>query len=101
MKHPHHDVLVAIAEGREVEYRYMDLPSTPSHWLSYTGIISPLSNPELMWRIKPEPCVPRVIWVNDYGDYPMYAWSCEAEADDRASEDRIACRKFVEVIEDE
>lgn len=51
MKHKHADVLIAIAEGKEVEYR------TEAHnWLTpSTDTVNPITFPGLLWRVKPEP----------------------------------------------
>lgn len=50
MKHKHHDVLIAIAEGRDVEW--YDIESNA--WRVPTAF-NPIENHECKWRIKPEP----------------------------------------------
>lgn len=48
--HKHADVLHAIAEGKEVQYKHRISHAwvTPEH-------VNPISNPEVEWRVKPEP----------------------------------------------
>ena len=52
-EHKHAEVLRAIADGKEVQYR----TSIISHWPSFNGYnnINPLYYYEYNWRIKPEP----------------------------------------------
>lgn len=47
MKHSYHDVIVAWAAGKQVQYRY----SNEGEWTD-TG--RPSFEPSLQWRIKPE-----------------------------------------------
>lgn len=51
MRHLHADVLIAIAEGKEVEYH------TEAHnWRTpSTDTVNPITFPGLLWRVKPEP----------------------------------------------
>jgi len=51
-KHKHADVLIAIAEGKEVEYLH---PATFIWELSDNTSVNPLLQLEYEWRIKPEP----------------------------------------------
>lgn len=46
------DVLLAIADGKEVQYK-----SSNGLWIQmvWNSDVSPISHPELEWRIKPEP----------------------------------------------
>jgi len=48
------------------------------------------------WKIKREP---RTIWVNEYRDGFNHAHTSKDNADSLAAAGRIACVKFVEVIE--
>jgi hypothetical protein len=54
MKHPHAEVLIAIAEGREVEFRTIG-----SEWAELTLVttINPIAYDHLEWRVKKEPVV--------------------------------------------
>lgn len=49
--HKHADVLRAIADGKEVQWR--DTPLGP--WFDETGPLNPLAHAHLEWRVKPEP----------------------------------------------
>jgi hypothetical protein len=52
MRHKHAEVLIAIAEGKDVEWRLKgDDEWHIAQFLPYT----PLTNPEFEWRIKPDP----------------------------------------------
>lgn len=55
MKHKHADVLIAIAEGKEVQYReqWSDWRNADLDVLE--GTKDPFTFPDLEWRIKPEP----------------------------------------------
>jgi len=48
--HKHADVLRAIADGKEVQFKHRISHAwvTPEH-------VNPISNPEVEWRVKPEP----------------------------------------------
>ena len=48
------------------------------------------------WKEKREP---RVYWANDYGTGGLFFHSTK-ELADKASEDRIACVRFIEVIDE-
>jgi hypothetical protein len=49
-EHPHKDVIIAVAMGKEVEFRSCDEHS----WETLvSGAINPIHNQELEWRIKP------------------------------------------------
>lgn len=54
-EHKHAEVLRAIADGKEVEYF-----NTPNNSWQEMSFITPLTYPELAWRIKPEPKPPIV-----------------------------------------
>ena len=53
MKHRHADVLVAIAEGKEVQWQSL----SDGSWNDMPAIAyaNPIIDPHLNWRIKPEP----------------------------------------------
>jgi hypothetical protein len=57
-RHKHADVLIAIAEGREVECRVDE----NDKWEIVQLTINPLSNPKWEWRVKPVP-VRRYEWL--------------------------------------
>ena len=48
MKHKHAEVLIAIAEGRDVEYK----PAADSDWLEPSDRWNPLMEPDFEWRVK-------------------------------------------------
>jgi hypothetical protein len=48
------------------------------------------------WEVKEEP---RVVWINIYPD-DYRAYRSKEEADAYAAVHRVACRKFIEVVED-
>lgn len=60
--HKHADVLRAIADGKEVQFKHRISHAwvTPEH-------VNPISNPEVEWRIKPErkPDVVGYVCVNN------------------------------------
>jgi hypothetical protein len=61
--HKHADVLIAIAEGREVECRHNDCRG----WVTREPSCNPLSYPEYEWRVKPVPVI-RVEWLQRGGN---------------------------------
>lgn len=67
-RHKHADILIAIADGKEVEYSRTGC----SRWfpLYLDGEISPITDAELIWRIKPEvkPDVVMKFQATSYGD---------------------------------
>lgn len=64
-EHKWADVLRAIADGKEVQWRSVHMMG---HWNELSvGYYSPITNPHLEWRIKPEPKPDVVRWVNSYG----------------------------------
>ena len=83
-RHPHADVLIAIAEGREVQYRYR----SELAWVNYDieCDATPLSAHEREWRVKPQKLK---MWVNVYKT--IFGYSTKDEANERAAPDRIAC----------
>ena len=86
-RHPHADVLIAIAEGREVQFRYRpDLA-----WIAYdfNCDATPLSAHEREWRVKPQKLKR---WVNMYaGISACSGHPTKEDADNGATPDRIAC----------
>jgi hypothetical protein len=53
-RHKHADVLIALAEGREVEY----LTDATGKWCPQDlSFISPINRPDLEWRVKPVPVI--------------------------------------------
>jgi len=66
MKHKHAEVLIAIAEGKEVEWKLKgDDEWHLAQFLPYT----PITNSDFEWRIKPEPKpdVVKYLGCDDYG----------------------------------
>ncbi len=82
-RHPHADVLIAIAEGREVQFHYGSMKGwrTPA-----SDDVNPLNHPEYAWRVKPQK---QRMWVNVYKT--IFGYSTKDEANERAAPDRIAC----------
>jgi hypothetical protein len=63
MRHKHADILIAIAEGKEVQWRISgDDGWFEAEFKPYT----PLTNPNFEWRIKPEPKPDVVEFLNIY-----------------------------------
>jgi hypothetical protein len=56
-EHKHAAVLRAIADGKEVEFRFKG----DVLWRKQVDVANPLSNPHLEWRIKPELKPPIVV----------------------------------------
>ena len=80
-RHPHADVLIAIAEGREVQCRRtLDYP-----WKDTRD--NPLSQPDWHWRVKP-PKLKRWVNITEYGGG---VWLSREAADSVSTENRIAC----------
>lgn len=61
-KHKHADVLIAIAEGREVQFQTSD-----GKWHD-TKHPNPLLNHETEWRVKPVPKEPEYCYINQEAD---------------------------------
>ena len=86
-RHPHADVLIAIAEGREVQARLgEDRVWVDAHNLDYGT--NPISDPEYPWRVKPQKLKR---WVNVYPNDDISAYETREEADRAADHRRIAC----------
>lgn len=49
-QHKHAEILIAIAEGKDVEFKDESTWATPN----YLDKFNPLRRPDLEWRIKPE-----------------------------------------------
>lgn len=81
-RHPHADVLIAIAEGREVQY----IPSMEDIWRTLVNgeAVNPISHHFLRWRVRPQKLKR---WVNVYSD----THATREDADRGADGDRIAC----------
>lgn len=52
MTHKHADILIAIAAGKEIEYRYTIEPDAV--WLPITWQINPISCENKEYRVKPQ-----------------------------------------------
>jgi len=90
-KHKHYDVIVAWANGEEIEYRL----GPNGYWIS---IVDPSWLHSTEYRIKPKK-VKKEGWVNVYPMDP-YVHDTKKVADDFACKNRIAC-VFVEWEEEE
>ena len=93
-RHPHADVLIAIAEGREVQFRYRpDLA-----WIAYdfNYDATPLSAHEREWRVKPQKLKR---WVNIYANLIAGSFETKAAADKAASIGQIAQMGRIACIE--
>lgn len=58
-RHKHADVLIAMAEGKEIEFFDVAVPFIAENcgeWLSPVGL-NPLFDSNLQWRVKPKPDV--------------------------------------------
>lgn len=71
--HKHAEVLIALAEGKAVQYGYNE-----KWFVDVDGFAispDPLTNPELLWRVKPEPKPDVVedvfVWKSPMDGYPM------------------------------
>ena len=65
MKHKHYDVLIAIAEGREVEFY------SNGEWVTAyvnESVTNPMTHDLLQWRVKPVPKEPEYCYVNKETD---------------------------------
>ena len=91
MRHKHYDVIVAWANGEEIEYRI----NSSDFW---TLIVDPSWCHSTEYRIKPK-IVKKEGWVNVYPMDP-YVHDTKKVADDFACKNRIAC-VFVEWEEEE
>lgn len=88
--HKHADVLIAIAEGKQVQY----MSPSVHKWVTSPPHTSgnPINFPEYEWRIKPELIT---VWINVYPDYfHIVRYENKEEADKVASPYRIACTKL-------
>lgn len=87
-RHPHADVLIAIAAGKGVQY----LAGSDSIWRNCNiENFSPCTHPSFQWRVKPQK---QKRWVNVYpSDIVAYenTYLTKAQATKEAGDDRIAC----------
>ena len=65
-EHKHAAVLRAIADGKEAQFLSVG-GGTGGGWYPLSSLTTPLSDPHLEWRIKPEPKPDVVRYVNVYG----------------------------------
>jgi hypothetical protein len=63
MRHKHYDVLIAIANGQDVEFYSVE----KKMWFKPT-FINPLDNHNLQWRVKKEPVITVKYFQKDYID---------------------------------
>lgn len=87
-------VLTAYKEGKTIQARHRDDEKTT--WLQAT---EPCWDWETYdYRVKPEP---RIVWINEYANG---IWGCanssKQAVKNSTSDECIACRKFVEVLEE-
>ncbi len=86
-RHPFAEILIAIAEGKEVEYKYM------YNWYTfdYTADDFPGVQKGCEWRIKPK-IVKQKVWINIYDNCTSgILHESKEKADENASPTRIAC----------
>jgi hypothetical protein len=72
-RHRHADVLIAIAEGREVEFKTNAIST--EEWIVATpdvSITNPITHSHLYWRVKPVPVI-RYEWLLKRINEPAYA----------------------------
>jgi len=62
--HKHRDVIIAWAEGEEIEWKYQ----TSERWFSLCGDSPDWGSSDCNFRIKPK-LVKREGWVNVYGEF--------------------------------
>lgn len=88
-KTPHRwaDVLRAIADGDEVQYRYTD-KDTWKTWESKTEFSPVWCAVAYEWRIAPKK---QTVWVNVYQGWISNQYKTKQEADSDSSRIRIAC----------
>ena len=84
MRHRHADVIIAWANGEEIEYEL-----APGNWIP---VVCPSWNLSINFRIKPKR-VKKEGWVNVYpeGMTSMSIYKTMAVANEWASKSRIAC----------
>ena len=72
-KHKWHDVLIAIAEGNEVEYKHEG-----GEWvLAIISQVTPLTHSRFEWRIKKEPVIEVVYYFQQFNFDDYHAFDCE------------------------
>lgn len=64
MEHKWADVLRAIADGKEVQWRNMEYGTV--NWQPLCDTVNPIAYPLLDWRIKPERKADVVWYINQY-----------------------------------
>lgn len=94
-------IITALAEGKVIQYKWINPAYGPKEWQDTPD--PQFNTDEFDYRIKPEPKVPRVLYVNIYND----GTDCHLAYKDKrvgaeASGAKISERtvKFIEVIED-
>lgn len=93
-------VITGWLEGKEIQYRLIQINKTWSPWITYTTVENsdPAFDNELsQWRIKPEV---KEGWINIYPpkgdrmDHIRSGYISKADADNAAAPTRIACIKI-------
>lgn len=90
VRHRWADVIIAWAEGKEIQARYT--LAKKSNWEDWKDQDTPAFNaPSVEWRVKPV----LTGWINIYKDKHQYTRYCvkdsKEEADKTADASRIAC----------
>jgi len=70
-RHKHADVLIAIAEGKDVEF----FDGHSKVWC-VPQLFNPLSYPEYEWRVKKEPVITNEFYVSDRCGYVKAPLGC-------------------------
>ena len=71
MKHPNAEVIHAIAEGKDVQWRYPN----EAMWRDFhpDGIRNPFRDIHVVWRVKPEPKPDVVLYCTIFKDGNIWA----------------------------
>ena len=84
-KHKHRDVIIAWANGEDVQWK----PYSEAEWIDLT-CDDPSFHEYYDFRIKPKR-VKKEGWLNVYGLGSAYVWPTKEEADRKSNEIRVAC----------
>jgi hypothetical protein len=86
-KHPHYDVIVAWANGEEIQFRKFH----DEEWKDHAPTITPRFYEDYEYRIKPN-TVKKEAWVNVYSGNHKESYDTKNEADKAAiGRKRYAC----------
>ncbi len=87
-RHKHADVIIAYAEGKEIQHRRID--ALDGEWTTPLGLHN-LNSGVYDWRVKPEK---KKFWLNIYSNGSKAAYDSRESADERCGlsiSPRIAC----------